>query len=163
MKSTLEFCFRVAIALRNSLAIATLLLTVCLWVIPSAWAQGVLPEDALSPTAEVVDPLLDTVELLVVDDGSAEEVSIAAESVEAALEKAQAPEAELTEIFSPLVEAMTTTEAVLQTDADQTSILEALADVNEAADEQALNAQPETLEGTLQSWFTSAKTFLDLN
>ncbi|MEO1593090.1 MAG: hypothetical protein AAFU71_17625 [Cyanobacteria bacterium J06632_22] len=154
MKSTLPFLFRVAIA--------PLVLCLCLaMACPLAQANSL----AAGPLSDTTASGLGTVAMFTGDDDApltVAEPTTTVEAIEAAVVQANDPEADLSDIFSPIAKAMTTTETVLQTDATETSIFEALADVNEAADEQALNAQPQTLEGSLQNWFTSVKTFLDL-
>ncbi|MEL6936429.1 MAG: hypothetical protein AAFO59_07160 [Cyanobacteria bacterium J06607_17] len=113
------------------------------------------------------DALLDTVEAIVVEEDPQMMVpnppaEVAVEVLDNIAEGIEDSEADLSDIFSPIARAMTTTDTTLKADADSTSLFEALADVNEAADKQALGTQPETLEGSVQNWLTSVKTFLEL-
>lgn len=141
-------------------AAIALLLSLGLWLVPTAVtsAQPALPDapsvaDASSSGAvQETEPVAATPPV-----GDA-----AVDTVQAVSDAVEAPDADLTDIFSSIVRAMTTTDTALKSDADETSIIEVLADVNEAADQQALNAEPTTLDGTVENWLTSVKTFLDL-
>ncbi|MEL6139240.1 MAG: hypothetical protein AAFR42_17780 [Cyanobacteria bacterium J06628_6] len=111
------------------------LLCLCLWLMPGAIAVA----------APLILP-----------------IAITPPESAAAAETTRDPEADLADIFSPIAEAFTTTESALATDAADTSLIEALASVSEAADQQALTQEPETIEDSVQNWLTSVRSFLDL-